>query len=405
VTVRAAIDIRTVARRIAARGRGGGGHLGAGSASAGSRAARSVGTRSVGTRSRGARSIGASSIVGTWLVGAWLLAGCRGPVGDGATTPADAVSPSRAGGVGAAVAIATGPTRADPQRVADPCDGGHIGALSFAPGDASMVMGLDLAALSRHPEYVARRGALEHGEVGRWIAAADACGLGRDTWRTATFAGEPGLAETAVAIVRASGIGERDRVQCMRDRLADSQGNAPFTIVEGASPLELRFGDGRRAWAVNVCTLVLAGAPTADAVRARIDGDGKPLLAGPIGTTVARAGEHHHIWVAFAPAKGNTAISGLVDWSTGIDLHRGFAVDAVAQFVDAQAAATFSTQLRQGLEALRSGGFSPLGPRLLEMLSVGATDRFMTLSIRGDARDLASILDAIVGATTTPSIP
>lgn len=344
------------------------------------------------------RIVRTSRLVTVFVLVVGLGPACRSPAtANGAASPPGPVSPTDARAV-APVAGTTGPARALPSRAADACDGGHISALAFVPGNATMVIGLDVAALSRHPEYTSRRAIIETGEFGRWIAAAGECGLGREHWHTVTFASDPSGSDRGTAVIRVSGIGDRGRLQCMRNRLADKEGKAPFDLVEGTKRLELSLSDEGRAWAVDPCTLVVATKTAVESTRTRLEGSGPPLLAGPISTVVARAGDHHHVWFALSSPQTATMLPGMIDWSSSLDLHGGFAFSTMVQFNDAQAAASATTQTKQTIDAFRSMATSAVPVRVLDTIVVGSTDRFMAITVRGDGRELTSIVDGIIGA-------
>lgn len=144
--------------------------------------------------------------------------GCRSPAAG--TDASSQPGPTRPTAAPATTAAASVHGRALPDRASEPCDGGHIGALDLVPAGMTSVVGIDIAAIARHPEYAQRRDVIETGELGRWIAAAGECGLGREHWRSATFAGDiDSLGNNGTVVLRVSGIGDRGRLQCMRNRL------------------------------------------------------------------------------------------------------------------------------------------------------------------------------------------
>ncbi len=293
---------------------------------------------------------------------------------------------------------------------ADACGGGHLTALELVPASASVVAGVDVRSVAQLPAYARHRGSIEVGEVARLFAVATACDVGIGAWQTATLASDAPASNTAL-VLRASGLGSAERLECLRTRIGAAGGDAPFTLGTDAGMPSLVFADGSRGWAVDRCTVVIATDGWVEPTRARIAGRGPSLLAGELPLVVARAGERRHVWAA---GKSQPAamlpgpFAAAQDFALSLELHAGFALDLSIQFADAAQASAAATSIRSQLDAFRSMLPSMGVPQsVADSLATTASGRIATLHAHGDSLAVDAVVDAVNKATgrVEPRLP
>lgn len=265
-----------------------------------------------------------------------------------------------------------------------------MGALQWLPVQATAALGIDAGAIAHLPYYTRHRSELELGDFGRAIASAEACGIGRDAWRTITLA----AGDAAMAVVmRADGIGERERLTCLGKRLGEGDAEG-FAVAAGEGMPELTFSGGTAGWAPDPCTLVIASGSWVEDVRARIAGRGDAIARGSLVDAIGRADERKHFWFVSAASKSPVfgQLGGLVDMATSIDFSAGFAVISSMRFVDATSASKAAVDLRKQIDSMQ-GMFVTFGfsKDVLATMQLSASGLFVTFSMRGSETDLDNL--------------
>ncbi len=263
------------------------------------------------------------------------------PVPSATDGPTISPSPARADAEGGATAPGT-------------CGAGSVDALAMMPASATVVMGVDVPALVHAPYYAAHRRELEVGEFKRILELGAACDLGISSWRALTL-GFDGARNATTIVVQADGLGDRRRLECVRDRAATEIGAAAaFTIADVDGRVQLTF-DRATAWVVDPCTLVISDANAAEATRTRLGGNAPAARGGPVMQAIGRVGTRRPFWLAAAPVDSlGPSVANARDLAIGLDVDRGFRIDASLAFPDATSARTASTSVEADADSMRS---------------------------------------------------
>lgn len=301
------------------------------------------------------------------------------------TAPVGPVAPTRAVSPAAPDGPTISPSPARHLAAAGTCSAASIDALAMLPASATLVMGVDVPTLVRSPYYSAHRRELEIGGFKRVLELAAACDLGISGWRTLTLAIDgPQNATTIVA--QADGLGDRRRLECVRDRAAAEVGTAAaFTLADVDGRIELTL-DGATGWVVDPCTLVISEASAAETTRARLRGNSRSALGGAVTGAMGRVGTRRPFWLAAAPVDSlGPSVANARDLAIGLDVDRGFRIDASLAFPDATSARTASTTIEAELTSLRSMVMAfGLPAAVGDSLGVTATGTLVSIRAHGD---------------------
>lgn len=264
------------------------------------------------------------------------------------------VAPTRAVSPVAPDGPTISPSPARHLAAAGTCSAGGIDALAMVPANATLVMGVDVPTLVHSPYYAAHRRELEIGGFQRVLDLAAACDLGLSGWRTLTLAID-GTQNATTIVAQADGLGDRRRLECVRDRAAAEVGAAAaFTLADVDGRVELTF-DGATGWVVDPCTIVISEAGTTEATRTRLRDNTPTALGGAVTGAIGRVGTRRPFWLAAAPVTSlGPSVANARDLAIGLDVDRGFRIDASLAFPDATSARTASTTIEKELASLRS---------------------------------------------------
>jgi len=270
------------------------------------------------------------------------------------TAPVGPVAPTRAVSPAAPDGPTISPSPARHVAAAGTCSAGSVDALAMVPANATLVMGVDVPTLIHAPYYVAHRRDLEVGGFKRVLELAAACDLGISGWRAVTF-GFDSVRNATTIVAQADGLGDRRRLECVRDRAATEIGAAAaFTIADVDGRVELTF-DGATAWVIDPCTLVVSDASAAEATRARLGGKTPAALGGPVMQAIGRVGTRRPFWLVASPVTSlGPSVANARDLAIGLDVDRGFRVDASLAFPDATSARAASTSVEADVGSMRS---------------------------------------------------
>jgi hypothetical protein len=297
-----------------------------------------------------------------------------------ASSPAREVAPATA-------RVVASPT---PQR----CLSAPAGRLELLPSQATMVAAIDLPAVLASALYLDNRENIETGEAKAAIEAASGCNLGVTHWRRVTLGSDPLTSDLAV-VLTVEGIGDAGNLGCMADALTRIQGKPPWTRVEHESLPKLAFADGRAAWVLDDCTVVVASANWIAPVEQLLAGRGTSVRGGPLEPAIARTAVTQDAWFAAtlsAPGLGGNIFSGARDAAGSVELAGGLAVATTLGFADAGTAGSKATELRSQLTAM-SGALVGMGfpQAVVDRVQIVAHGQLVSFGVTMDHVELATI--------------
>ncbi|MBX7078072.1 MAG: hypothetical protein K1X88_02725 [Nannocystaceae bacterium] len=286
-----------------------------------------------------------------------------------------------------------------------PCARGGVAALRFAPAEADTVSHVDVVALLQEPSVAAVVGAFAKSDALRDVfAAAEHCGLGLGSWRAVTTARSDGSAHS-LSVLQADGIGDPDKLECVRAQLASAKAEPGFTLAPHEGTTELALEGGTRGIIVDRCTLVIASPAWVEPTRERIAGRGRSLLEGPLTLSLARTGEGRAAWLAVRSASASSlSIAGTRadDMVATLELHGGVAMDVSMQYPGPELARSAAAEIGRLLD-----GFKPMVTNLgvpktvVDSLRVDGAGAFVNVRARGNVADLETISAVIVRIIVT----
>ena len=169
-------------------------------------------------------------------------------------------------------------------------------AIELVPDDATVLVGVDVAALHESPLGRTMAVRVLHGEL------KEACSLGFDAWRSVVMGCDPDrYEETFVLVVSAEGIGTKTKLECLRSFAEKHLGRNPWTPREhdGRVELDIDFDNGTATGhVVDGNRLVIAPKTQDDAIRALIAGEGRSAATHGLADILARADTSRPLWVA-----------------------------------------------------------------------------------------------------------
>jgi hypothetical protein len=213
------------------------------------------------------------------------------------------------------------------------CKGGGGDAAKFIPEAATVVGGIDLAAVQGTQSWKDNKAMLES-QGKEQLDAMAACNLGLDKWKSVTFGVDPaGGDEKMAAVVVADGIGKKENLDCAAGKIKEqSGGKDPWTAENEGKTLKME--DGNVAYVIDDNTVVLAGKAWAADVEKLTKGEGKSAFDGQLKDIIGRTDTGKHVWFAgklpddakgAAKALGEGVgepqdVAGWLDLSGGIEL-------------------------------------------------------------------------------------
>lgn len=273
------------------------------------------------------------------------------------------------------------------------CDASHSAALRIFPDDATVLAGVDIAAVIQAPAFGPFLAVDAPMDLRPALAAATQCGLGRDTWRSVTFASTLSSSNTGFAL-RADGAGSLDKLECVRARMKADSGKDPFTLATTPSGIELAFDDGSRGWVVDPCTVVIASKQWIAPVRARMQGVGTAAIEGRLASATARADQRKHAWLAIVtdPVLMGSTLPGVQDLAASLEVTSRVSLTASLAFAEPSAAAKQSAELERQVSSMKSMFVSMGVPQsIADRIKIGPAGSFVMISADADERELAQI--------------
>jgi hypothetical protein len=213
------------------------------------------------------------------------------------------------------------------------CKGGGGDAAKFIPEAATVVGGIDLAAVQGTQSWKDNKAMLES-QGKEQLDAMAACNLGLDKWKSVTFGVDPaGGDEKMAAVVVADGLGKKENLDCAASKIKEKNGGKdPWTAENEGKTLKME--DGNVAYVIDDNTVVVAGKAWAADVEKLTKGEGKSAFDGQLKDIIGRTDTGKHVWFAgklpddakgAAKALGEGVgepqdVAGWLDLSGGIEL-------------------------------------------------------------------------------------
>lgn len=177
------------------------------------------------------------------------------------------------------------------------CKGGGGEAAKFIPEAATMVGGVDLAALQGTQSWKDNK-ALVEAQGKEMLDAMAGCNLGLDKWKSVTFGVDPaGGDEKMAAVIVADGLGKKENLDCAASKIKEKNGGKdPWTAENEGKTLKME--QGQVAYVVDDNTVVLAGKAWAADVEKLTKGEGKSAFDGQLKDVIGRTDTSKHVWFA-----------------------------------------------------------------------------------------------------------
>lgn len=262
-----------------------------------------------------------------------------------------------------------------------------------------MIAGADVGSIVQAPAFAPFLGLDGPSEVKPVLAAATACGLGRDTWRSITIGGSFTGSSSAVAF-RAQGAGSIENLECIRGRMETSSGKSPFSISTTSGSIELSFASGSRGWVIDPCTVVVAEKDWIAPMRERIEGRGVAAIDGRLAGAIARADTRKHAWLGMTvdPTSIGSFLPGVQDLAIAIQVTNRVSVSASLAFSDPSTAAKQSAEIERQLASMKSmvGGMG-VPQSVVDSIKVGPAGAFVMISAEAGEEELRRISGLIAG--------
>jgi hypothetical protein len=177
------------------------------------------------------------------------------------------------------------------------CKGGGGDAAKFIPEAATVVGGIDLAAVQGTQSWKDNKAMLES-QGKEQLDAMAACNLGLDKWKSVTFGVDPaGGDEKMAAVIVADGLGKKENLDCAAGKIKEQNGGKdPWTAENEGKTLKME--DGNVAYVIDDNTVVLAGKAWAADVEKLTKGEGKSAFDGQLKDIIGRTDTGKHVWFA-----------------------------------------------------------------------------------------------------------
>jgi len=277
---------------------------------------------------------------------------------------------------------------------------GSADAAKLVPDAAKVIAGANLQTLMKSPLYGGNEEMLESGDQKEFVAAAKACDLGPDTWKSVVFGFDPDGGESSMALVLvAEGLGKKDNLECVSAKIEASSGSALWTMEEKDGRLVLDIqGVDATGYVVDDNTLAVAGSAWAGAVLGLIEGEGTSAIDHGLEDAVDRTDMSKAMWAAgIVPdsmQRGTT--EGMTSGALWVDVSSGLEVMASVGVKDADMAETKAKEFEKGfsqLEGLANTFGVPAS--VTESVSIEAKGESINLSAKATKEDLEAINAAL----------
>lgn len=283
------------------------------------------------------------------------------------------------------------------------CKGGGGDAAKFIPEAATMVGGIDLAAVQGTQSWKDNKAMVE--SQGKDVLdAMTACNLGLDKWKSVTFGTDPaGGNEKVAAVIVADGLGKKENLDCAAGKIKEKSGKDAWTAEDEGKTLKM--DDGGVAYVIDDNTVVVAGKAWAEDVKKLTKGEGKNAFDGSLKDVIARTDTGKHIWFAgklpddakgMAKMAGDIGepqdVAGWMDMSGGVELF--VAVGLKSSDEATKAKDVIQTQF-DGMKAMAGQFGVPQG--VVDSVKFDTKDTAVTVTAKASDADLKAIQEKVMG--------
>jgi energy-coupling factor transporter ATP-binding protein EcfA2 len=279
------------------------------------------------------------------------------------------------------------------------CKGGAGDAIKYVPDGASVIGGVDLAALQKSALWEKNKDKIESGQNKEMMEAAKACNLGQETWKSVVFGADVSNAEgKMVVVLGVDGVGKKENLECIAGKIKEKTEKDPWTLEEKDGKLTLNMDGGKATgWAVGDNMLVVAGKDWAGSVTELIDGKGKAAVDGSLKDVVGRANTKEHIWVAgnipSDMAQGPAA--GAKDGTLGMNFADGLGLQLDVGFGSADDAKSKAAELNQQFEGMKGMAGEMVPKTTLDSVKIEAKDTAVHVEAKASKEDIDKISEAL----------
>lgn len=280
------------------------------------------------------------------------------------------------------------------------CKGGGAASAKLIPEGATMVGGVDLAAVQKSSSWEDNKAMLES-QGKEALDAMGKCNLGLDKFKNITVGMDPaGGDEKLAVVIVADGIGKKENLDCAKGEIKKQEGGdeEPWTEEEEGKVLKLDGGKAT-AFVVDDNTIAIAGKAWAEDVKKLVGGEGKSAFDGGLKDVIARTDTSKNIWFAGKlpdEAKGMAKMAGDIGEPTDVagwaDVSSGLEVFVAVGFGsgdDATKAKEAVEKQWEGVKGMASGAGVPQG--VVDSVKFGADGSAATITAKASAEDMKTI--------------
>ncbi len=275
---------------------------------------------------------------------------------------------------------------------------GATDAMKYVPDGANLVIGLDAAKVAASPVFKDNEALLKEGDAGEMMAAAEACKVGMATWKYAVIAGNTEKDDGMVMVASAAGLGKKETLDCIAKKAKEKDPEADATVTEEDGMVVVKTKDDKSTgYGVSDDVFVMAGKDYNEAVKALIGGSGKTAQDGSLKDVLAAADRSSHIYFAMVATadmqKGPT--EGLKHITGGIDLSAGLALNAAADFGDAEKAKAVAGEANKQFGEMKGmAGMLGIPKPVVDSVKIEAKGTAVAASAKATAEDLKAMSKA-----------
>lgn len=284
------------------------------------------------------------------------------------------------------------------------CKGGGGDAAKFIPEAATIVGGVDLAALQNTQSWKDNKGMVE-AQGKEALDAMSACNLGLDKWKSVTFGVDPSADGKMAAVIVADGVGKKENIDCAAGKIKEKNGGKdPWTAEEEGKVLKMD-GDKGTAFVIDDNTIAFAGKDWADSVKALTKGEGKSAFDGALKDVIGRTDTGKHVWFAGKlpeDAKGMAKSMGDIgdpqDVAGWMDLSGGIELWVAVGLKDAEQAGKAKDTAQTQFDAMKAmAGQFGVPQAVVDSVKFDTKDNAVTVTAKASDADIKTIQEKVMG--------
>lgn len=281
------------------------------------------------------------------------------------------------------------------------CKGGAGDAMKFIPDGASVMGGVDLAALQKSSVWEENKDKIESGEQAEMMKAAEECNLGKATWKNVVFGADVNNAEgKMVVVLSVDGVGKKENLECVAGKIKEKSDKDPWTMEEKDGKLTLTIDEGKATgYVVSENMLVIAGKDWAGSVKELIDGKGKAAVDGSLKDIVGRASTKEHMWVAGTiPAEmAKGPAEGLKDGTVSMNFSDGLAIAGNLGFGSADDAKSKAEEFNKQFEQLKGMAGEMVPKAVMDSVKIEAKESAIHVEAKASNEDIKAMSEKAGG--------